>query len=214
MPIEVSDNDENNHTQAKHSRLDDPLADESDLDGLHSPNSRWELSEELDALLNVIVRPLQRFECRSILREFSRPASVAAFTPTLDNYLTSMISGIKIPDNSLRDIQDKLLHVLGPLCTLYEKCAMIYESMDQGAITLDKAAVVGMFNCVKSVMLVGDTSAQLSAKRHEQVLTKLNPVPSSLGKDEFPDVGKQLFGDGFESRLKLRSETVNTVHQA
>ena len=215
LPIEVSDKDENNHNQVKHSRLDDPSADKSDLDGLLSPNSRWKPSEELDALLNVIVKALQRLERRSILKEFPRPASVAAFTPTLDNYLTSIISGVKIPDNSPRDVQDKLLDVLGPLCTLYENCAMIYESMDQGAITLDKATVVGMFNCVKkSVMLVGDTSAQLSAEHREQVLTKLNPVLSSLGKEEFPDAGKQLFGDGFESRLKLRSETANTVHQA
>ena len=72
-----------------------------------------------------------------------------------------MISGVKIPDNSLRDIQDKLVDVLGPLCTLYESCEMIYESIDQGEITLDKATVVGMFNCVKkSVMLADDTSAQ------------------------------------------------------
>ena len=194
LPIEVSDNDKNSHNQAEHSRLDDPSADESDLEGLLPCNSCWEPSEELDASFNIIVKPLQRFKRRSILKEFPRPASVEAFTPTLDNYLTSMISGVKIPDNSLRDIQDKLLDVLGPLCTLYKNCGMIYESMDQGLITLDKATVVGMFNCVKkSVVLVGDTSAQLSAKRCEQVLTKLNPVLSSLGKEEFPDAGKQVF---------------------
>ena len=205
LPIQVSENDENNYNQAKHSRLDDPSADEGDLDELLFPNSRWEPSEKLDALLNVIVRPLQRFERRSILKEFPRPASDAAFTPNRDNYLTSMISGVKIPDNSLPDIQDKLLDVLGPLHTLYENCAMIYESMDQGAITLDKATVVGMFNCVKkSLVLVGDTSAKLSVKRREQVLTNLNPVLSPLGKEEFTDAGKQLFGDGFESPGVLR----------
>ena len=63
-------------------------------------------------------------------------------------------------------------------------------------------------------MLAGDISAQLPANCREQVLTKLNPVLSSLGKDEFPDAAKQLFGDGFEPRLKLQSETAKTVHQA
>ena len=43
---------------------------------------------------------------------------------------------------------------------------------------------------------------------------KLNPVLASLGKEDFPDSGKQLFGDGFESHLKLRSETANTVANA
>jgi len=59
--------------------------------------------------------------------------------------------------------------------------------------------------------LVGDTSAQISSKRREQVLTKLNPVLASLGKEAFPDSGKQLFQDGFEARFKLRSETAKNV---
>ena len=42
-------------------------------------------------------------------------------------------------------------------------------------------------------------------------MTKLNPVLASLGKEVFPDTDKQLFGDGFEARLKLRSEAANTV---
>ena len=48
-------------------------------------------------------------------------------------------------------------------------------------------------------------------RRREKVLTKLNPSLASLGKEEFPQSGKQLFGDGFESRLKDRSETARTV---
>jgi len=77
-----------------------------------------------------------------------------------------------------------------------------------------KATVDATFGCAKTIMLVGDTSTQVSSKRREQVLTKLNPVLASLGKDDFPDSGKQLFGDGFESCLKLRSETANTVADA
>ena len=63
-------------------------------------------------------------------------------------------------------------------------------------------------------MLAGDASTQDSSKRREKVLTKLNPVLPSLGKEDFPDSGKQLFGDGFKSRSKLRSETANTVADA
>ena len=48
----------------------------------------------------------------------------------------------------------------------------------------------------------------------EQVLTKLNPSLSSLGKEQFPDSGKHLFGDGFEASLKARSETARTVSAA
>ena len=118
-------------------------------------------------------------------------------------------------DNSLRDIQDKILDVLGPLCALHENFMLMQESIENEEIILDKATVDAMFGCVKkAIMLVGDTSTQVSSKRREQVLTKLNPVLASLGKEDFPDSGKQLFGDGFESRLKPRSETANTVADA
>lgn len=227
LPIDVVVIEEN--TQAKHPRTEKStpintsdgqdsqslVGDDYDPEGLLSPNSRWEPSEELDALLKVMLRPLQRFERRAVIKEFPRPASDGAITPSLDNYLTSMISGAKISDNSLRDIQDKILDILGPLCSLHENITLMHESLEEDAITLDKATVAAMFGCVKkAIMLVGDTSAQISSKRREQVLTKLNPVLASLGKEAFPDSGKQLFGDGFEARLKLRSETANTVADA
>lgn len=59
--------------------------DENKPNELLLPNSCWEPSEELDALLKVMLKPLQRFERRVIINEFPRPASDAAFTPNLDN---------------------------------------------------------------------------------------------------------------------------------
>ena len=177
--------------------------EDNDPGGLLSPNSRWEASEELDTLLKALLKPLQRVERRTIIREFPRPASEGAFTPNLDTYLNSMISGAKTQDNSLRDIQDKILDVLGPLCALHENLKLMQESVENEEIILDKATVEAMFGCVKkAIMLVGDTSTQVSSKRREQVLTKLNPVVASLGKEDFPDSDKQLFEDGFEFRLK------------
>ena len=216
------------NTQSKRPRGDKSTSDASSLqadqssvyedndpDDLLSPYSRWEPSEELNTLLKALLKPLQRFERRTIIREFPRPASEGAFTPNLDNYLNSMISGAKTQDNSLRDIQDKILDVLSPLCALHENFTLMQESTENDEIILDKATVNAMFGCIKkAIMLVGDTSTQVSSKRREQVLTKLNPVLASLGKEDFPDSGKRLFEDGFESRLKLRSETANTVADA
>ena len=102
FPIDVVVIEEN--TQAKHPRTEKStpintsggqdsqslVSNYCDPEGLLSPNSRWEPSEELDALLKVILKPLQRFERRDIIKEFSRPASDGAFTPSLDDYLTSM----------------------------------------------------------------------------------------------------------------------------
>ena len=42
------------------------------------------------------------------------------------------------------------------------------ESLENDTITLDKAIVVAMFGYVKkAIMLVGDTSAQVSSKHRE-----------------------------------------------
>ena len=164
-----------------------------------------------DTLLDIL-KPMPRSDHRAIIREFPRPTSMAAFTPNLDSYLPSMISSAKVTDNNLQETQDKILDILGSLCAMYENLNFVYESQSEENITLDPSFVTSMFNCVKkAILLVGDTSAQLSSKRRKQVLAKLNPCLSSLGKEDFPDTGKQLFGDGFESRLKLRSETTNTV---
>ena len=214
LPIDVGVIDKN--TQSKRPRGDKSTSytcslqadqssanEDNDPDGLLSPNSCWEPSEELDALLKALLKPLQRFERRTIIREFPRPASEGAFTSNLDNYLTSMISGAKTQDNSLRDIQDKILDVLGPLCALRENLTLIQESIENEGIILDKATIDAMFGCVnKAIMLAGNTSTQVSSKRREQVLTKLNPVLASLGKEDFPDSGKQLFGDGFRIPLQ------------
>ena len=222
--FDLTDNEE--HTSRKRLHLDlngsenpDTFADADQCnyehDGSLNTSSRWEASEELDALLGITWKPMPRFDRRTIIREFPRPSSDAAFTPMLDSYLPAMISGAKVTDNNLRDMQDKVLDVLGPLCTIYENLNVLHESQNENSVTLDNSFVASMLNCTKkAILLVGDTSAQLSSKRREQVLAKLNPCLSSLGKEEFPDAGKQLFGDGFESRLKLRSETANTVAQA
>lgn len=162
--------------------------------------------------------------CLKFVKAFTTPRAnnhhsriSKAFTPNLDTYLNSMISGAKTQDNSLRDIQDKILDVLGPLCAPLENFTLMQESksIENEEIILDKATVDAMFGCVKkAIMLVGDISTQLSSKRREHVLTKRNPVLASLRKEDFPDSGKQLFGDGFESCLKLRSETANTIADA
>ena len=128
-------------------RADQSSANEdNDLDGLLYPNSRWQPSEELDRLLKALLKPLQRFERRTIIREFPRPASEGAFTPNLDNYLNSMISGAKTQDNSLRDIQDKILDVLGPLCALHENFTLMQESIENEEIILDKAILLLRFD--------------------------------------------------------------------
>ena len=69
----------------------------------------------LKELINASIQPLKRFERRAIKKEFPRPNVDAAYTPILDSYLVPLIAGIKSPDESLRDVQDKICDVFGPL---------------------------------------------------------------------------------------------------
>ena len=148
--IDLTDNEK--HTSRKRLHLDlngsenaDTFADADQYnyehDGSLNTSSSWEASEELDALLGNTLKPMPRFDHRTIIREFPRPLSDAAFTPMLDSYLPAMISGAKVTDNNLRDMQDKVLDVLGPLCTIYENLNVLHESQNEISVTLDNSFV-------------------------------------------------------------------------
>ena len=136
--IDLTANEE--HASRKRSHVDLNGKDSSDTlldvdqgngDGNFNTSSHCKASEELDAFLSVILKPMPRFDRRAISREFPRPTSMAAFTPNLDSYLPSMISGAKVTDNNLRETQDKILDILGPLCTMYENLNFVYESQSK-----------------------------------------------------------------------------------
>ena len=84
-------------------------------------------------------------------------------------------------------------------------------------ITLSYAQMSELGSMVCNAMiLVGNSSALLSKQRRAAVLNKINTKGTliSLTSEEFPDAGKNLFGEGLESRIKMRSETAKTLLQA
>ena len=86
-----------------------------------------------------------------------------------------------------------------------ENVTLSYEQMkDFGAITSN------------AIRLLGNVSALLSKERRKAVLNKINSkgTLSSLASEEFPQAGKSLFGEGFEARIKTRSETAKTLLSA
>ena len=62
--------------------------------------------------------------------------------------------------------------------------------------------------------MTGHASASLSQKRKVAVLSRVSKACASLGKVDFPDVGEDLFGKGFESRLKEGSGTAKAISEA
>lgn len=81
---------------AKQPRLIQHVEHEEDLEeDISSSASRWQASEDLSAFIETFRKPLQPFERKAICRKFPRPDVDAAYTPLLDEYLSSLIPGIK-----------------------------------------------------------------------------------------------------------------------
>ena len=194
-----------------------PMGEDDEDDELcHS--ARWQASEQLSAFLGTLHKPLSAFERKAITRKYPRPDVDCVYTPSLDNYLPSLLPGVKNVDKDNKFLQDRVLDSMGPVAMLFEhiygflaeakpgeNVILSYEQMkDLGAITSN------------AIRLLGNASALLSKERRKAVLNKINSkgTLSSLASEEFPQAGKSLFGEGFEARIKTRSETVKTLLSA
>ncbi|CAB3991638.1 Hypothetical predicted protein [Paramuricea clavata] len=77
---------------------------------------------------------------------------------------------------------------------------------------MDATGVRSYQDCLKHAwLLTGDVVARISTNRRELVLKKINPLMVSLAQEEFSETNRNLFGSGFEQRLKTRSETAETI---
>ena len=181
-----------------------------------SPNSRWEASDNLAQFLGTAVKRLTKFERRSLVKVYPRPDVDVAYTPNMDEYLKPFIQGITAPDKPLKEMQDSVLDVLGPLRTVYENLLSMDSAVaTDGVVQLDAPSVHNFSECIKhTLLLLGDVDARISTNRRELVLAKINPLMVSLAQEEFSDSKRDLFGSSFEQRLKTRSETAETISKA
>ena len=206
------------HRQLKPINIDD-TTNESAVQGEYSDSveasaARWQASEELSTFLSTTRKPLSKFDRRQIVKDYPRPNVDAAFTPRLDSYLPGLMGGLTGPDAELREIQDKVLDIMGPLGTAHEH---LLDKLDPPSSTIQFSREEGtglMAVIQRSIQLAGHASATISQKRRVAVLTRVNKAYASLGKEDFPDAGKDLFGKGFESRLKERTETAKAINEA
>ena len=104
----VSDEAVSTQTTAKRPSLNaypeaDQQVEAEELDDeLASPASRWQASPELTHFIECFRKPLQPFNRKAICRQYPRPDVKAAYTPALDNYLCSLVSGVKQADKDGR----------------------------------------------------------------------------------------------------------------
>ena len=102
------------------------------------------------------------------------------------------------------------------MCTIDENLLSMLNSVDANRVVqLEKESVSPFLTCVKHAMLLaGDVSTHIAINRRELVLKKINSFLTSLANENFSDTKRQLFGEGFEQRLKTRSETAETIGSA
>ena len=114
---------------------------------------------------------------------------IVFYTPALDNYLPSLLPGVKNVDKANKFLQDRVLDSMGPVAMLFEhiygflaeakpgeNVILSYEQMkDLGVITSN------------AIRLLGNASALLSKERRKAVLNKINSkgTLSSLASEEF-----------------------------
>ncbi len=106
--------------------------------------------------------------------------------------------------------------MFGPLCTVYENLLSMGSTVAvDGVVQLEASSVHNFSECIKhALLLLGDVAARMSTNCRELVPAKINPLMVSLAQQEFSDTKQDLFGSGFEQRLKSRSETAETISKA
>jgi len=95
--------------------------------------------------------------------------------------------------------------------------AMSDSSSPTKDLTLSQGQVQSLLQAVSySIRLVGNFSSLISTTRRSTVLNKINNHGSlaSLGKEDYPNAARKLFGVGFEAQLKARAETAKTLMDA
>lgn len=193
-------------------------ANEDVSDDLTIPAGRWEASDELSSFLDVMFadKPLSVYDRKQITKDFPRPNVESVFTPVLDDYLGSLVTGAKGVDKEAKKFQDQLLDIVGPVSMAFEHVSNWHESEDNpGSVILCTQDVDGLYTCLsKALTLLGSVNAQYKVHRRKQVLDKLNPQMSSLASEPFPEAGKNLFGPSFEEKVKKRNETVKILSKA
>ena len=91
------------------------------------------------SLLDVLFvnKNLSSYERKQITKEFPRPDVHSVYTPALDNYLSSLITGAKGVDKESKRIQDQILDVVGPIAMALEHVSSLQSSQQENTESIN-----------------------------------------------------------------------------
>ncbi|KAJ1132471.1 hypothetical protein NDU88_010780 [Pleurodeles waltl] len=176
----------------------------------------WSLEHVASYIKHRLRKPLEKDE-RNIMRaECSRPVieEKVCLTPNLDPEMITYLLKLgrdtrKGLEKSLKQVQDKLLDVLGPLGRIFDTLEDAYLKGKK----LDVHLLRGW--CQRAICFFGYGNAGLLAERRKTVLMRVNPKLSDLASKESSEEARGLlFRDGMVKALSKYVRTFTSLDKA
>ena len=122
---------------------------------------------------------------------------------------SSLAAKAKAADAELARIQAFVLDPVGPLIRILKATEEDQTSEDSVSLDEGKAAIAD------ALRLLGNASAQISRLRRKKILKAVNPEIQDLAdEDIFASAAPDLFGQGFEGKMKERAESLKLLNAA
>ena len=198
-------------TGTPQSWADRPMDWSDDEDEGNGPPVPATLSEDNLALVaSSFSATLPNATRRKVRATFPLPELRETRCPRLDSIFksSSVAAEVKAADAELARIQAFVLDPVGPLIRVLKATE---DDPDDPGITVEdaKSAVAD------AIKLLGNASAQISRLRRKKVLKAVNPEIQDLAdEDIFAAAAPDLFGAGFETRMKERADSMKLLHAA
>ena len=157
-------------------------------------------------------RSLTKKERKAMLKADPKPQTPVISPPNVDEYLAVFWKG-KLnlsQDGEWKQVQNALLCATGPLCGLWSQ---IHEQgLDSEDGPIPASAVLDMIQ--RTLVLIGNANQLLSEKRRLGLLKSIDPNLTKYAKGEFPEAGKELFGNKFAKEIVGHVEADTAICKA
>ena len=155
---------------------------------------------------------LSNSERRKVRNTFQTPGVVETRCPRLDPIFksTSVKAEVKSADSELARLQAFVHDPVGPL-TMVLHSMEDPQSSDEYTISVEEArdAVSG------AIKLLGNASSQISRLRRKKILKAVNLSIQDLAEEDlFSGSAPNLFGSGFERKMKDRAKSMKLIASA
>ena len=157
-------------------------------------------------------RSLTKRERKAMLKADPKPGTPVTSPPNVDEYLGVFWKG-KLnlsQDGEWKQVQNALLCSTGPLCGLWSQ--ILEQGLDSDDRPIPASAVLDVIQ--RTLVFLGNANHLLSEKRRLGLLKSIDPNLAKYAKGEFPEAGKDLFGNKFAKEIVGHVEADTAICKA